>query len=113
MEKYYHKLVRDYIPKIIEDDGEIVITRVLEDEEYRNELYRKLLEESNEVISAENPESILEELADVLEVVRAIAELDGFQFEDIVDTAHHKQLKRGGFKNRVFLEKSFRQDNLW
>lgn len=42
MEKTYNKLVRDNIPSIIQDDNEIPITRILSDDEYRKELYKKL-----------------------------------------------------------------------
>ena len=52
MEKVYNKLVRDNIPNIIENDGIKVVTRILNNEEYKNELYKKLLEESNEVINS-------------------------------------------------------------
>lgn len=73
MEQIFNKLVRDNIPNKIEANGEVAVTRILSDEEYRSELYKKLLEESNEVINAKNKEDIIEELSDVLEVVKAIA----------------------------------------
>ena len=41
MEKY-NKLVRDKIPSIITNNGEIPVTRILNDEEYKIELERKL-----------------------------------------------------------------------
>ena len=52
MEKIYNKLVRDNIPSIIQENNGIPITRILSDDEYRKELYKKLLEECNEIISA-------------------------------------------------------------
>ena len=76
MAKVFNKLVRDKIPDIIKSNGENSITRVLEDEEYRKELYKKLLEETDEVIKSQNMEETLEELADVLEVLKSIAELE-------------------------------------
>ena len=39
MEKIYNKLVRDNIPKIIENDNEVPITRVLSNDEYKDALY--------------------------------------------------------------------------
>ena len=43
MEKVFDKLVRDNIPSIIENNGEVAITEILKDEDYINELYKKLL----------------------------------------------------------------------
>lgn len=60
MEKVFNKLVRDKIPSIIADSGNESTTRVLDDEKYEDELYKKLLEESNEVIDAQNTEGFLE-----------------------------------------------------
>jgi len=40
----YKKLVRDNIPDIIKNNGEIPITRILSNEEYKCELEKKLLE---------------------------------------------------------------------
>ena len=50
MEREFNKLVRDYIPDKIESNGEVAVTRVLNDVEYKDELYKKLLEEANEVV---------------------------------------------------------------
>ena len=106
MEKVFNKLVRDNIPDIIASNGEEFVTRVLDDEEYKKELYKKLLEEANEVINSKSSNETLEELADVLEVLRSIAELNNKKLDDIVETANQKKLKRGGFEKRIFLEKT-------
>ena len=73
MKKEFNKLVRDKIPEIIEENDEYSLTRILNDKEYEKALYDKLLEEANEVINANKKEETEEELADLLEVVRAIA----------------------------------------
>ena len=44
MEKTYNKLVRDNIPNIIKNNGEDPITRILTNEEYKQELEKKLYE---------------------------------------------------------------------
>ena len=112
MEKVYNKLIRDNIPSIIKRDGRKATTRILDDEEYKIELYKKLLEEANEVIGANNSEEVLEEMADVLEVLRAIAVMNNKSIEDIINIAKQKRLKRGGFEKRIFLEKTSSKEEL-
>ena len=48
MERIYNKLVRDNIPSIIKGNGATPITRILNEEEYKKELEKKLYEEYNE-----------------------------------------------------------------
>lgn len=102
----FNKLVRDNIPNIIENNGEKAIIRTLDNEEYRGELYKKLLEESQEVINSKYTEDILEEVADVLEVLKSIAELENRSLDDIIEIANQKRIKRGGFSKKIFLEKT-------
>ena len=109
MERIFNKLVRDNIPNIIASNGEESVTRILSDEEYKVELYKKLLEEANEVISSKNSDETIEELADVLEILRSIAELNGKKLDDVLKTANQKKLKRGGFEKRIFLEKTYKK----
>lgn len=98
----YGKLVRDKIPEIIESNGEIPITKVLSDIEYRFELEKKLLEECNEVINSSGNDRI-EELADLLEVMISLSKLEDKSFDDIVEVCKKKRLKRGGFDKRIYL----------
>ena len=41
MDRIYNKLVRDNIPEIIISNGEVPITRILSNEEYKEELEKK------------------------------------------------------------------------
>ena len=106
MEKVFNKLVRDNIPDKIRNNGEEAIIRILDDKEYKEELYKKLIEEANEVVNSNNIEETLEELADVLEVLRSISELNDKKLDDIIAIADQKRMKRGGFEKRIFLEKT-------
>lgn len=47
-QKKYYKLVRDKIPEIIRANGEVPVTRTLDEEEYLRELIKKLKEETAE-----------------------------------------------------------------
>ncbi len=101
--KRYNKLVRDKITDIIAADGRKFESRVLSDEEFRIELLRKLSEECNEVITAENKKDLIEELADLYEVMMAIASLEGVDFEEVVKAAKEKCARRGAFDKKIFL----------
>lgn len=98
----HNKLVRDKIPEIILADGREVSTRILDDKEYAKELEKKLAEECKEVLDSKG-EHRLEELDDVLEVMVALAKLDGYSVDDIVVAARKKREKRGGFDKKIFL----------
>ena len=104
MERVYNKLVRDNIPDIIKDKGEEPVIRILNDDEYKIELEKKLYEEYQEVISASGVDR-LEELADMLEVIRALAKLENNDLNDIIKIADEKNIKRGSFNNKIFLER--------
>lgn len=104
MERIYNKLVRDNIPNIIESKGEIPIARVLDDVTYKLELEKKLNEEYHEVLEATG-DSRIEELADMIEIMRALAKLEGKTLQDVINCADIKAQKRGAFENKIFLEK--------
>ena len=95
----YNKLVRDKIPEIIAQQGESANIRVLSDKEYTAALEQKLDEETREFHKGKN----LEELADILEVVYALADDLGYTKEDLLQVYNQKHEKRGGFYNRIFL----------
>lgn len=105
MEKIYNKLVRDNIPEIIRGNGEVPICHVLSDTEYWNSLLRKDEEELIEVKEANSVEERKKELADKLELIRAMAEFNGFTLDDIIKEAETKASKNGAFQKRLFLER--------
>lgn len=105
----YNKLVRDNIPNIISSNGEEPITRILDDTEYKEQLDAKLYEEYKEVISSSGSER-LEELADVLEIIRAMAKLEKSSLEEVIKIADEKSNKRGAFDKKIFLEKVITKD---
>ena len=103
MEQKYNKLVRDKIPEIIKLNGEKPITRVLTDEEYKIELEKKLNEEYQEVLNATGKDRI-EELADMLEIIKYLAKLENATLDDVIAIANAKSSKRGTFNDKIFLE---------
>lgn len=105
MGRTYNKLVRDRIPEIIEGNGEKPVIRILDEVEYKTELETKLNEEYHEVLGTTTSEDRIEELADMVEIISALAVLEGKTLDDVVEVAKQKSLKRGGFEKRIFLER--------
>lgn len=100
----YNKLVRDKIPTIIEQSGKTFKSRVLQREEYQHELTKKAKEELQEYIEAPtHQEEAIEELADLLEVMHALAAVHGAIPEQLEKVREEKAKERGKFDNRVYL----------
>lgn len=99
----YNKLVRDRIPEVIESTGKACRSRILNEKEYHTELVVKLREESEEYFAARGAQDSLEELADMLEVIRALAVVHGASWEQLEAIREEKAAARGGFRDRVYL----------
>jgi predicted house-cleaning noncanonical NTP pyrophosphatase (MazG superfamily) len=97
--KTYHKLVRDFIPKMIEESGKEAKVEILDEVEYQKKLNEKLIEECQEWIES----GAIEEIADILEVLRAIAKMKGCDWDDVERICLEKREERGGFDQRVLL----------
>lgn len=100
MSKKSQKLVRDNIPDIIKNSGQIPKTRILENDEYILELIKKLKEETEEFEEAYSPE----ELADILELVLALCSAISISEEELEELRNKKAQLNGAFKNKIFLE---------
>ncbi|HET7060408.1 MAG TPA: nucleoside triphosphate pyrophosphohydrolase [Candidatus Saccharimonadales bacterium] len=98
--RVYNKLVRDKIPDIIRADGKRLKSRVLDDAEHLEALLKKLEEEVAELAEARNTE----ELADVHEVLMALAGALKIEPEELEKVRLDKAAKRGGFQQKIFLE---------
>ncbi|WP_407661622.1 hypothetical protein [Haladaptatus caseinilyticus] len=97
----YDKLVRDRIPTIIEANGEDPTTHVADDAEYPRRLREKLNEEVAEFHESADPQ----ELADILEVVYALADHAGFSPDELERLRSEKADERGGFEDGIVLER--------
>ncbi len=98
------KLVRDKIPALIRSEGREPRTRILSDGDYAAALRDKLVEEAAELAEASESSAVLEEAADVFEVLTAIASRHGFTMDDVGRAAEGKARERGSFDDRVWLE---------
>ena len=95
----YNKLVRDRIPEIIQSTGKTCTTEILSTEDYLHMIDVKLDEELAEYHKDQN----IEELADLLEVIRAATIARGYSLEDLERVRAEKVAKRGGFEKRILL----------
>ncbi len=100
-ERIVNKLVRDYIPDIIQEQGQTPVFRTLDDQEYAQCLEQKLREEVGEFLQEKN----LDELGDILEVLEELAHMQGWTDGEIRHTREEKAQTTGLFRERVFLEK--------
>jgi len=94
------KLVRDYIPDIIKEDGKTCVSRGCVDlQELNDRLRDKMSEETDEFLE----EPSYEEAADMYEVLRAFANLYNLDMKTVLSTADAKRAERGGFDDGIVL----------
>lgn len=96
----YNKLVRDKIPQIIEEKGQIAIIKIANQKEYEKKLNEKLMEEVKEFLKAKNKE----EFVDILEVLNAIGAFYEFDKTQVDQLRKEKAMKKGSFQERIILE---------
>ena len=100
MKKAYNKLVRDKIPAIIQAAGKVCETEILSEEKYLGMLDKKLDEELAEYHQEQN----IEELADLLTVIYAVAKARGYSIERLHQVCDEKEKSRGGFEKKILLK---------
>ena len=92
------KLVRDKIPQIIRSKGQEPVIYIADHEEYCIRLQDKLREEVEEYLASDNDR---EELADILEVLYALAWQAGTDQQQLEKLRAAKAEERGGFADRI------------
>ena len=98
--KKQDKLVRDRIPEIIKENGDVAVVKVIRDD---NEFYKRLLEKLQEEISEFIETPNVEEAADVFEVYKTILEFKKIDFDEVIDKKIKKRFLKGGFDKRIVL----------
>lgn len=96
------KLVRDRSVGIKEDTDITGSYYKMDKPEYVKRLDDKLLEEAFEVIAAQNKNEITEELADLMEVIFAIAEANEILMKELEDKRLAKKGTKGGFNSQIY-----------
>ncbi len=98
-----NKLWRDKIPDMLSAHGSIVHVMPLSDEQYDAQLRIKLLEEADEVHAAKDLHALVEELADVYEVVDALCKLHNISQQQVRAIQAKKRHEKGGFEQRAYV----------
>lgn len=96
------KLVRDRIPDLISAEGRTPKVQRLKGSALHDALYDKLAEEQGELLTAATPDAKKEELADMIEILIAIASMHGFDQSELMDAVARKRAERGGFSEGLF-----------
>jgi predicted house-cleaning noncanonical NTP pyrophosphatase (MazG superfamily) len=105
------KLVRDKIVQDHLDLGGEVIFKRLSKKEKRQALAAKLIEEAKEL---KNSDELLEEIADVQEVLDQLAKDAGLTKEQIAKMQKVKRAKNGSFENGDYIEQeTWPKDHKW
>jgi len=100
--KKHNKLVRDKIPKICQDDNGEPKYHVLNQVRFKQELKKKLLEESKELVESK-PSQLKNEIVDVYEVLLNLTKTFGIKWSDVEKFRKEKNKKCGSFKKKYFL----------
>lgn len=96
------KLIRDRLPAIMQADGLTTFERALPLRAFQAALTAKLVEEAREVAAAQTRAELVEELADVAEVILALTAAHGIDAAEVEAARVAKRDKRGGFDDRVW-----------
>lgn len=109
----FAKLVRDKIVDSIVTSGGNPDWRVLSDNEYIEELKKKILEEAQEIPLTQS-DSLVGELADIQEVVDTLLQVLNVSKDEFEKVQKSKTDKAGSFKNRQYIETvETKDDNKW
>ena len=100
---YYKKLIRNKIPKRIEESNGKYLCKKLNSEEFKNELLKKVQEESLGIVVSKNKKELVSEIGDVLDVIDEIKKNFKITSKEIVDSRKIEFERKGGFTKRLFL----------
>lgn len=100
----YAKLVRDNIWEWHEEKGHVVKGEKLRGAELRKALCNKLHEEADEVNGALSKEELIEEIADVQQIIDDLCTEENITHDDIAKVQRRKAERKGGFQKGHYIE---------
>lgn len=100
-----NKLWRDKAIDLLEQNhGSRIHWRYLDDHEFDKQIRLKLLEEAQEAARALSHKELVDELADLFEVIDALCNFKKISVEEVYTVQTEKRIERGGFFRRKFVE---------
>lgn len=111
----YAKLVRDKILPQMQQNQQVARgVKKLNNEEFINELIKKVLEEASEMRNFTDHEDLKNELADVYEVLDYLKTTLNLTEEELSIRKQQKTNKSGSFNERTYIENvGVEEDNQW
>ena len=103
MQQAYNKLIRDHIPAILAQAGYTYKTTTMDEQEYRQALREKLVEEALEAATASETQQLITELADLYEVIDTLMSENTIAPEVVRAEQERRRQERGGFAQRIRL----------
>ena len=105
MKEYqFNKLIRSKLPERMSVEGVNVVGRNLNSEEFTQELKNKLVEEAIEVQDTNSRDSLVKELADVMEVIESIISVHNITKEEVEKEQVIKRETNGQFLPANFVD---------
>ena len=88
---------------MLEKTGSLIHWTRLDDDTYDKHLRLKLVEESHEVCQAKTKEELGLELADILEIIDCICNVNALSFDEVRALQEKKRAERGSFVERKYV----------
>ena len=102
---YYNKLVRDNIPEMIQAKRiQCGISQITDEQEFQQELFKKIKEEATSLSMTRSKEDFLKEYADLVMVLETIIHQLDISSDELKQARIDNHLKKGGYKKQHFLK---------
>ena len=100
---YYRKLVRDKIPKRIEESGGKYQVKTLSGAGFKKEILKKVGEEASGLAKSKVKRDIASEMGDLLDVLGEVKKAFGITSTELAKSRTKEMKRKGGFGKRIYL----------